>query len=89
MGETPFQAKDDTPHVNNLLSGGLLTSNPNSTQPFRMDPTMSVTCDQNHSYGPEQSADDHGLMDKFPESTGTGNSAASSPCNDYGREVER
>ena len=23
-GETPFQAKDDTPHVNNLLSGGLL-----------------------------------------------------------------
>jgi phospholipase C len=49
VGETPFQAKENTPRVNNLLSGGLLTSNPNSTQPFRMDPTMSVTCDQNHS----------------------------------------
>jgi phospholipase C len=82
--ETPFHANDDTPRVDNLLTGGLLTSNPNSTQPFRMDPTMSVTCDQNHSYGPEQSADDHGLMDKFPESTGTGTSA-SSPCNDYGK----
>ena len=34
--ETPFYPKDDTPRVNNLLSGGLLTSNPNSVQPFRM-----------------------------------------------------
>ena len=84
FAETPFYPKDDTPRVNNLLSGGLLTSNPNSTQPFRMDPAMSVTCDQNHSYGPEQSADDHGLMDKFPESVGTGTST-SSPCNDYGK----
>jgi len=82
--ETPFNAKDNTPRVNNLLSGELLTANPNSTQPFRMDPTMSVTCDQNHSYGPEQTADDHGLMDKFPESTGSG-SSTSSPCNDYGK----
>ncbi len=84
IAETPFRAKDDTPRVNNLLSGGLLTSNPNSTQPFRMDPTMSVTCDQNHSYTPEQAASDHGLMDKFPENTGTGTST-SSPCNDYGK----
>src|SRR5271167_1640048 len=59
--ETPFYPKDDTPRVDNLLSGGLLTSNPNSTQPFRMDPAMSVTCDQNHSYTPEQTAFDHGL----------------------------
>jgi phospholipase C len=81
--ETPFSPKPNTPRVDNLLSGGLLTSNPNSTQPFRMDPTMSVTCDQNHSYTPEQSAFDHGLMDQFPQQTGTGNSA-SSPCNDYG-----
>lgn len=82
--ETPFYPKDDTPRVNNLLSGGLLTSNPNSVQPFRMDPVMSVTCDQNHSYGPEQSASDHGLMDQFPQDTGTGTST-SSPCNDYGK----
>ncbi len=45
---------------------------------------MSVTCDQNHSYTPEQEAMDHGLMDKYPESTGTGSSPAS-PCNDYGK----
>jgi phospholipase C len=85
QGEPPFQAKAETPRVDNLLSGGLLTENPNSTQPFRMDTgLMSVTCDQNHSYTPEQAALDHGLMDKFPESTGSGNSVAF-PCNDYGK----
>src|ERR1700676_975411 len=67
-GEPAFHAKDDTPRANNLLAGGLLDENPNSTQPFRLDRTQAVTCDQNHSYGPEQKAFDHGLMDKFPES---------------------
>jgi phospholipase C len=57
QGEPAFQAQDDTPRANNLLSGGLLTENPNSTQPFRMDTgVLSVTCDQNHSYTPEQQA---------------------------------
>jgi phospholipase C len=84
-GEPAFNAKNDTPRVNNLLSGGLLDQNPNSTQPFRMDTgAASVTCDQNHSYTPEQQALDHGLMDKYPESTGSG-STTSSPCNDYGK----
>jgi phospholipase C len=83
-GQTPFHAKDDTPRANNLLSGGLLDQNPNSTQPFRMDPGVaSVTCDQNHSYTPEQQADDRGLMDRFPESTGSGGPG----CNDYGKGV--
>src|SRR6204780_909625 len=84
-GEPFFEAKEGTPRANNLLSGGLLTENPNSTQPFRMDTgLLSVTCDQDHSYTPEQQALDKGLMDKFPESTGTGSSAGS-PCNDYGK----
>jgi len=84
-GEPAFHAKEGTPRVNNLLGGGLLDQNPNSTQPFRMDTgAASVTCDQNHNYTPEQQADDHGLMDKFPESTGSGNSVAF-PCNDYGK----
>jgi phospholipase C len=84
-GEPAFHAKEGTPRANNLLSGGLLTENPNSTQPFRMDTGVaSVTCDQNHSYTPEQQASDHGLMDQFPTYTGTG-STASSPCNDYGK----
>ncbi len=84
-GEPFFEAKEGTPRADNLLSGGLLTENPNSTQPFRMDTgLLSVTCDQNHSYTPEQQALDHGLMDKFPESVGSGSSAGS-PCNDYGK----
>ncbi len=85
QAETPFHAAANTPRVNNLLSGGLLDQNPNSAQPFRMEPgVLSVTCDQNHSYTPEQQAADHGLMDKFPESTGSGSSTGS-PCNDYGK----
>lgn len=83
--EPVFHAKKDTPRVNNLLSGGLLDENPNSTQPFRMDTGVaSVTCDQNHDYTPEQQAVDFGLMDKYPESTGSG-SSTSFPCNDYGK----
>ena len=84
-GEPTVTPKDDTPRANNLLAGGLLDENPNSTQPFRMDTGInSVTCDQNHSYTPEQEAADHGLMDKYPQYTGTG-STSSSPCNDYGK----
>jgi phospholipase C len=84
-GEPAFHAKRGTPRTNNLLSGGLLDQNPNSTQPFRMDTGLaSVTCDQNHGYSAEQAATDHGLMDKFPEATGSG-ASASSHCNDYGK----
>jgi phospholipase C len=84
-GEPAFHALPETPRANNLRSGGLLDQNPNSTQPFRMDTGLaSVTCDQNHSYTPEQQAADSGLMDKFPQFTGSG-SSTSSPCNDYGK----
>jgi phospholipase C len=77
--EPKFVALPNTPTVNNLLSGGLLTENPNSVQPFRLDRTQSVTCDQNHSYTPEQQAFDMGAMDKFVQYTGTGGSTC-----DYG-----
>ena len=70
-GTPVFHAKSETPRVNNLLSGGLLDENPNTTQPFLL--TQPVTCDENHSYGPEQAALDKGLMDLFPQSTGSGN----------------
>ncbi|MFY9527939.1 MAG: alkaline phosphatase family protein [Candidatus Acidiferrales bacterium] len=82
-GETAFHANANTPTVNNLLSAGLLGHNPNSVNPFRLPPADAVTCDQDHNYGDEQKAFDAGLMDKFPESTGTG-STTSSPCNDVG-----
>ena len=81
-----FHAKAHTPRVNNLLGGGLLDNNPNQTQPFRMDTgAASVTCDMNHSYTPEQMADDHGLMDAFPANTGSAAASSTPSCNDYGK----
>ncbi|MEA2485744.1 MAG: phospholipase, partial [Actinomycetota bacterium] len=68
-GEPAFQAKRDTPTVNGL-TGALLTANPNSVQPFRLDRSQAVTCDNGHGYTAEQLAADAGLMDKFPENTG-------------------
>ena len=79
-GETSFQVRANTPSVNNLASAGLLTNNPNSVNPFRLSPADAVTCDQNHDYGAEQKAFDAGLMDKFPEDTGSGGPG----CNDLG-----
>ncbi len=66
--EPAFIASPNTPSVNGL-SGPLLTHNPNSVQPFRLDRTQALTCDQNHDYTAEQKAFDNGLMDKFVENT--------------------
>jgi phospholipase C len=66
-GETPFHAKEGTPEGNTLLSSGLLTNNPNKANPFRIPPSVPVTCDEDHNYGDEQAAADGGLMDKFVE----------------------
>jgi phospholipase C len=82
-GEPQFQADPHTPRANNLLSGGLLDQNPNSVNPFRLDHSQAWTCDQNHSYTPEQKAFDHGLMDQFPKYTGTGGTDFGTEC-DYG-----
>ena len=65
-GSRYFQgAKDDTPRANTLLNAGLLTNNPNGVDPFRIDRSVPVTCDQDHGYGDEQFAFDGGLMDRF------------------------
>jgi phospholipase C len=66
-GETPFHAKEDTPESNTLLSSGLLTNNPNKANPFRIPPTVPVTCDEDHNYNDEQAAAHGGLMDMFVE----------------------
>jgi phospholipase C len=79
-GETKFRARAGTPTVNNLESAGLLTNNPNSVNPFLLSPADAATCDQDHDYGDEQKAFDAGLMDKFPESVGSGGPG----CNDVG-----
>ncbi|MBV9096482.1 MAG: hypothetical protein JO079_00365, partial [Frankiaceae bacterium] len=79
----PFRAADGTPGINGLTSG-LLTNNPNGTNPRRYDPTSVadvLTCDQDHNYNDEQRAFDGGLMDKFPQTVGAGgNSPEHTAC---------
>lgn len=81
-GEPQFSALPNTPAVNGL-SGALLTNNPNSyntangagmTNPFRLDRSEAATSDQNHNYGPEQQALHGGLVDSYPQYTGTAGS---------------
>ncbi len=68
-GEPRFVAAADTPAVNGLDTT-LLTANPNSANPHRLDRPQALTCDQDHEYAAEQKAYDHGLVDGFVESTG-------------------
>jgi len=70
-GEPAFHASAGTPSVN-VLTGALLTNNPNLSNPQRLDPSQAVTCDQGHGYTAEQQAYDSGLMDKFVQDTGAG-----------------
>jgi phospholipase C len=85
-GEPSFHARPDTPTVNGL-KGGLLTLNPNlnpangadASNPFRLDRSQAATQDQNHAYGPEQSAVHFGLMDLFPLSVGTAGPPPNAP----------
>src|SRR5262249_32619739 len=83
---TAFIALPNTPKANNLatpldvnnnfmpLASNLLTpNNPNSAQPFRLNPSQAYTQDQNHANGAEQAASNAGSMNKFPEQVGRGN----------------
>src|SRR5260221_6501244 len=70
-GEPRFAARRGTPSVNGL-SDGLLTANPNQVNPFRFSRSQAATCDQDHNYIDEQTAFNHGAMDKFVEALGTG-----------------
>ncbi len=83
--EPKFKPAPGTPNVNGL-NNTLLTANPNSDLPARLDRTQAVTCDQNHGYSAEQSAYDMGLMDKFvQDTTGSGCSQSTFPNQgDYG-----
>lgn len=79
-GEPRFVAASNTPAVNGFTSA-LLYYNPNflntagngagAMNPFRLDRSEAATADQDHNYGPEQQAFHAGLMDSFPEYTGT------------------
>jgi len=85
-GEPRFQAAAGTPEVNGL-SNALINNNPNlnpangggATNPFRFSRAEAATQDQNHDYLNEQQAFDNGLMDLFPEFTGTPGPPPSAP----------
>src|SRR5258708_24621514 len=81
-GEPRFTASSQTPSVNGL-NQALLTANPNSSNPKRLDRSQALTCDQNHDYTPEQQAYDHGLMDKLVEFTGGSSCTDKSIVMDY------
>ncbi len=80
-GEPAFNPLPNTPAVNGI-SGALVTNNPNlnpanaagAMNPFRLDRSQAATADQNHNYGPEQTAVHSGLMDLFPSAVGVANS---------------
>ena len=82
VGEPAFHALSNTPTVNGL-SEALLTNNPNSANPKRLDRSQAVTCDQDHSYLDEQKAFDHGLMDKFVETVSGSSCTDKSIVMDY------
>src|ERR1700731_4598305 len=69
-GEPVFTALAGTPSVNGLTDV-LMTHNPNfvnttngsgAVNPYRLDRSQAATSDQNHNYGPEQSAFHAGMM---------------------------
>jgi len=92
-GDPQFVPKPGTPTVNGL-TGALLTNNPNflnaanttnAINPFILSRDQASTCDQDHNYGDEQSAFDMGLMDLFPLSVGSGESAFCLDNYSYGK----
>ncbi|WP_055552562.1 phospholipase C [Streptomyces sp. NBRC 110028] len=67
---TKFTPAEDTPKdIDTLAHAGLLEKNPNLYKPKRLASSQAMTCDQNHSYGPEQYAANGGKADKFVENT--------------------
>jgi phospholipase C len=79
-GEPAFNPLPGTPAVNGL-SEALLTENPNAFNPARLSRAEALTCDQGHSYTPEQEAEDNGKMDKFVEKTQGGGCTQSTEKN--------
>jgi phospholipase C len=89
-GEPSFMAAAGTPTPTGLTSA-LLSSNPNlantkngagASNPFRLDIKQAATGDEDHNYGPEQSAFDNGAMDLFPFSVGVPDSPALASSTD-------
>lgn len=52
-------------NINNLITSGRLSDNPNLVKPFRLDRSQAVTNDNNHTYTGEQKKYNGGKMDRF------------------------
>ena len=67
LGQPTFRpsSNDTSTNINNLLTSGRLSENPNLVKPFRLDRSQSVTNDNNHTYTGEQKKYDGGKMDRF------------------------
>jgi phospholipase C len=101
---TPFTAAPGTPAVDGLPPAtsrtlprrlrhrrNLITNNPNSAAPKRLDSSAlgatpgqgQLTCDQDHEYPDEQKAFDGGKMDQFVGSVGAGSGTGptGAPCD--------
>jgi phospholipase C len=72
-GEPPFYAAPGTPTVNGLTAA-LLTNNPNAANPERLSRAQAHTKDMDHGYTAEEKSFHGGLMDKFVENDGRGDS---------------
>ena len=81
-GEPAFHAAPGTPDVNGL-SPALLTRNPNLANPFRLDRSQELTCDNNHGYTALQQAYDDGQADQFVQAVGPKGTGCS-PTNTMG-----
>ncbi|MBO0881866.1 MAG: alkaline phosphatase family protein [Mycobacterium sp.] len=68
-GEPAFHAAPHTPTVDGLTPA-LLNDNPNLANPFRLDRSQEITCDNNHGYTAMQKAYDNGKLDKFVQEVG-------------------
>ncbi|MEW1865794.1 alkaline phosphatase family protein [Streptomyces sp. NPDC088194] len=70
---TKFTAAKNTPkNIDTAAHAGLVKKNPNQYAPQRLSPSEAVTCDQNHSYGPEQYAANGGKADQYVQNTDSG-----------------
>src|ERR1051325_11171024 len=66
-GQSTFRpSRNDTSiDINNLVTSGRLSENPNLVKPFRLDRSQPVTNDNNHTYTGEQKKYDGGKMARF------------------------
>jgi phospholipase C len=70
---THFTASRHTPKdVRTAENADLIEHNPNQYAPKRLGPEQAMTCDQHHSYTPEQYAYNGGKADKFVQYTDSG-----------------